>query len=1850
MKQLITLFTFCVFLSSCQTDKGGSSSEKEDNFSSPKVLFVDHISSFTSGVVSSTSDITIKLTQPVSDSLIGMAIKDVFSFSPPIKGETSWLNNRTVVFQPLNNLPNGQKYEVKADLSNVIKDIEKDKETFQFIFQTLVQNYEVKLLGLKPYNSSDLTKLQASGEFQTADYASFEDIKKTLKAKQADKALVIKWEDTGKNNRYTFTIEDIIKSKKAGVVAITTNGAAIAVERDDYLEIEVPSLDNYKVVSSKIVEDDEKFISVLFSDPIDPRQNLNGLIILSGTKGKARLVISLNELKIYPSEEVRSQMTLTIKESVKNSAGFELKEDYIAKLQFKQVKPEVKLTSTDSRSILPSTRGLILPFEAIGIKAVDVTVVRIFEDNMLQYLQVNGLGGTSQLKRVARPVTRKTIPLNTVGVTSLNDWNRFTLNLEEILKTEPGAMYQISIGFQKRHSMYFCSESSDIESIEEEDNWEATEEDESSYWDNYESYYNPDYRWEDRDNPCADSYYGTRRSVSKVVIASDLGIIAKKGDKSGLSVFVTNLIDASPIAGVTIEAYDYQQQLLSSGTTDDQGKGLLSVSGKPFVLIAKNGNDVGYLKLDDGSSLSLSNFNISGTQVQKGLKGFIYGERGVWRPADTVHLGFILENEQGNLPEQHPVIMELFNPAGQLAYRKISSEPVGSMYRFDFITETESPTGTWSAKAKVGGATFTKPVKIETIKPNRLKIDLKFEKEVFGASDKNVSADLNVRWLSGATASNLKAEYEVKLSPVKTKFEKFPNFSFDDASKSFYSSRKLAFAGNVNASGYANINLDLGNIQNAPGALQANLYGKVYEEGGNFSISTTSIPYYPYSSFVGLKIPEGDKRGILLTDEDHNIQVVAVDSEGNPITRKGVKVSLYKLNWRWWWDTSYDNISNYAGSSYRSAETTGIVDVVEGRGTWKLKIDYPKWGRYYLKVEDKVSGHSAGQVVYMDWPGWAGKGKKGELDGASMLDFTTGKDEYKVGEDIVMSIPSTEGNQILVSLESGSKIIQTFWVKAEKENTSISFQASPDMAPNIYAHLTMIQPHAQTENDLPIRLYGVQSIKIVDPTTVLKPEISLPKELRPEQEYTIAISEKNGKSMSYTLAIVDEGLLDITNYKTPDPWSSFFRRESLGIKTWDLYDDVMGAFSGKIDYLLAVGGDDELSPKEQKEANRFKPVVKYFGPYLLEAGATRQHKVTMPQYLGSVKTMVVASAEGAYGNAEAVTPVKQPLMVLATLPRVAGPSEKMKLPVNIFALTNGVGNVAVTVETSGALQVTGKPKQTISFQKMGDEVIYFDIEAKETIGVGKVKVIAKAGKLEATYDIEMNIMPRNPMSTTIEDKLVDSNTSWDVQYQPLGILGKNGASIEISTMPSINIEQRLGYLIRYPHGCIEQTTSSVFPQVFLKNLISLSQEKENDIQKNVDAGINRLKLFQLTSGGFSYWPGNNYANNWGSNYAGHFLVEAKKAGYAVPETMITNWISYQTKKADAWGTASSDDDNDLIQAYRLYTLAAAGSPVLGAMNRMKETKTIRVAAKWRLALAYAIAGYEPQAMSIVDGLTTDFETTITDQHQSFGSNTRDKAMIMETMLALNMKEDAFEILMEIAKKMGDKNNWMSTQTTAYSFISISKYVETFNIDSDTKVSVSINGTSESLSGNAFVYQTTLKNADVNTTIKVTNEGGAPVFARLIRTGLPMEGVEKASKENIEFTVAYKDMEGNSINVNQLKQGNNFKAEVTVINTGKKGDYHELALTQIFPSGWEILNTRLDGSEEANTITEYLDIRDDRTMHYFDLKANKKATFTVLLNAAYQGKFYLPAIKVEAMYDRSIFANTAGKWVEVLPED
>lgn len=1836
IRYLISLLLLSCIVACTETDRRKKSQS---------ALYIDYISAYTSGIIHSNGTIKVRLAKDIEDAQVGQeADKALFEFKPSIAGSVFWEDRRTLAFQPKEKLPSGTKYEARFALHKLITAPE-DREKFYFTFQTIQQAYDVKLLGLETYGQQDLEAYKLIGKLQTADVVMAEKVEKIIRAEQKGRSLSIKWYHESELD-HRFEIENIQRKEEPGELRVSWDGKPIGVDDGGEEKVIVPSLGDYSVLSASLVQNEEQYISVLFSSPLSTRQDMAGLFAITGSERDTspRWVVNKNELKIYPSQSILGnvkKIILNISQDIKSYDEKKLVTAFSSSIEFPRREPEVRLKANKG-VIMLGGEEMILPFEAVGLKAVDVTVVQIFEDNVLQYLQVNQLGEKSQLKRVAKPVRRKRIDLQTAGVTQLNTWNRYTLDLSELFDIQKGAMYQIAINFRKNYSLYFCPGLSDSDGLQElKEDWTAEEE--SSYWDDDEYGYN--YSWNERNNPCHPAYYSKRREVSKIVFASELGLIAKRGNQGDLHVFVADLSSTAPVKGVKITAYDFQQQVLNTGETSADGKVQLAISDKPFAIVARKDEQIGYLKLEDGASLSLSSFDVSGQEVQKGIKGFLYGERGVWRPGDTLHLNFILEDKGHTLPQDHPVVLELYNPQGQLHSRNVSHQAKGGIYSFLVNTPPQAPTGNWSARVKVGNSLFNRGIKIEAIKPNRLKVKLDFGKERLSISDKNVSAQLSSQWLHGATASNLKATVDLTAMPTTTYFKQYPNFTFDDPTKEFYANRKEIFSGRLNEEGVAQVNIRTDVGENAPGALKAIFSTKVFEEGGDFSINTVSVPFYPYASFVGLKVPEGDKRNMLLTDKDHRIEIAAVDALGKPVNREDVKVALFKLNWKWWWDNSYEDLSNYVGRSYSSALQEETLDIRNGRGEWSLKINYPVWGRYYVRITDPVSGHSAGKVIYMDWPGWAGKGRN-ELGGASMLSFTTDKETYQVGEKATLFIPSGKGGRALVSLETGTQVINSFWVETEDEKTTVDFEVTEDMAPNVYVHVSLLQPHAQTVNDLPIRLYGVNSISVEDPATRLYPIIQMPDVLQPEAPFTVRVKEQQGQPMAYTLAIVDEGLLDLTNFKTPSPWKAFYAREALGIKTWDVYDHVIGAYGAKVERLLAIGGDDEIRPMEEKKESRFKPVVKHLGPFYLEKGNEANHTITLPPYIGSVRTMLVAAHQGAYGSAEATTPVKQSLMVLPTLPRVVGPGEDITLPVNVFAMEDKVGKAVVTISTSGLLKTVEGHQKTVEFSKSGEKMVFFRLRADEAIGTGKVMVEVSSGKAKSNYEVALEMRAANPKVTHTVNQVLAAGKTFDFTYVPPGILGTNEAILEISSLPPLNLEQRLQYLIRYPHGCIEQTTSSVFAQLYLDELTDIDEKRGQSIQKNIEAAIERLKSFQLANGGFSYWPGESHYSAWGTNYAGHFLLEARKKGYFVPNDLLNDWAKFQHYQALQWNPDGQESDH-LIQAYRLYTLTLMDKPAVDAMNRMRESDRVSPLAQWRLALAYARIGQVDPARQLVEGLAKEVKTYQASS-ATYGSKERDQAMILETLTYLNRQDEAFEMVRALSGSMSANDRWMSTQTTAYCLVAISEYAKHFTANGAVDVGVSVGSLNTHHKSGKFITQIFVDAPDQRQPMRIENKGEQSVYVQFIKRGVPMAGDEREEAKNINLSVAYKAKDGTPLSVDQLAQGQDFIAEVTVHNPGLRGDYEELALTQIFPSGWEIINTRLDGTGQyvQQDKPEYQDLRDDRVHTYFDLKAHEKKVFKILLNASYQGQYYLPAVSVEAMYDHAIHAHTQGKWVQV----
>lgn len=1823
--------------------------------------FTNYISAYTGGVVSNQAVVKIRLTE---DNVLAKSQKTInqklFSFSPDIKGETYWDDAQTIVFKPTESLAPGQLYSAKFYLSELV-DTPAKLKIFPFEFQVMKQAMDVEFEGMEAYASKNPEWQKVNGRILTYDYANATKLEAAVKAIQAGEKKTIRWEHQSGGKIHRFIIDSVHRGESRGELLLKWNAKDLGFDAQGEKPFVVPPLGEFKVLDVRVAEQPEQFVSIYFSDPINSKQDLEGLFYFQPAI-RFRMVNEGALVKLYPVSHQSRSLKLVVSDAVRNTMGYQLMEKFERQLTFSGIKPAVELIGDGV--ILPQTNGLLFPFKAVNLSAVNVKVVKIFENNIQQFFQVNQFDGTSQMKRVGRLVYQGEVDLKSDKPIDYGSWNNFSIDLANLIMPEPGTIYRVALSFSQKQSLYPCSEKeknytsdSYTDTQKTDDSWDAP----SDYWyysdGDEDYYYNPDYNYSERNDPCKPSYYlRNDRIAAKNILASDLGIIAKSGNSNNLLVAVTDLKTTEPLANVQIDIYNFQQQLMESGTTDAQGMLTIDLNRKPFLLIAKKDKQRGYLRLDDGNALSMSMFDVGGASLPDGVNGYIYGERGVWRPGDSLFVSFVLNDKNKILPKNHPVVFELYTPQQQLFERKVSTKSVNGFYDFRTATPADAPTGNWRAKIKVGGSEFTKTLKIEAVKPNRLKINLDFDTPVLMAN-KKVKGDLEVKWLHGAIASNLKVDVELNLSKGNTAFEKFKDFSFDDPSKVFRTEEKMLFEGKVDENGKAEITPDFQVQEGAPGMLRAAFKIRAFEKGGEFSVDRFSIPYSPYTSYVGLKIPEGKGwNGALYSDKPQMIPIRTLDENGNPISRKGVKIEVYDVYWRWWWERSgEDDLARYVANRHQNLVQTASIDTKDGEALFELNLKGKKYGRKFIRLIDPVSGHSAGTTFYVTYSGWDSDNSGENPGGAEMLSFTTDKKSYRPGEKIKVSIPAARQGKLLVSFETASKILNTFWLDLAEGKQQFEVEATADMAPNVYINLSLIQPHNNVKNDLPIRLYGVQSVRIEDPETHLNPQLTMADELAPEETFTVEVSEASGREMTYTLAVVDDGLLDLTRFKTPNPWGAFYAKEALSIRTWDMYKYVIGAFSGKMAGLLALGGDENALQKGGAKANRFKPVVKFLGPYYLPANQKAKHAIQMPNYVGSVRTMLVAGSGSAYGSAEKTTPVKKPLMVLATLPRVLGPGEEVLLPVTVFAMDDKISEVQVEVEPNEMLQLQEAKTKTVHFNRQGDKVINFRLKTAEKIGLAKIKIRVKDATNTAFYEMELDVRSPNPRVTDVVKTILEPGQSWETKYKPIGISGTNTGTVELSTIPPLKLEERLQYLMQYPHGCIEQTVSAVFPQLYLANLLQLTADQKMETEENIKAGINKLRSFQIYSGGFSYWPGNTKtANDWGSSYAGHFLLEAKAKGYSLPPSILSNWIQFQKQRAENWLPDSdrySLATNQLMQAYRLYTLALAGEPSLGAMNRMRNLSSLSVAARWRLAAAYKLIGKKSVAENLIYNLSSAIEP-YTRMSYTYGSALRDKAMILETLNLLGKKQEAKIILDELAEAMAS-GRWLSTQTTAYALLAVAQFVGN-NGDFDVPMSYtySISGQKENKQQTeAPISQFALamnKISDEKLVLK--NTGKQTLFVEMQLQGIPANGLETDAQNELEMRVRYLNLDGAEINPALLQQGMDFKVEVQLRHPGLRDDYRDLALTQIFPSGWEIRNWRMDETSNPdikNNTADYQDIRDDRVLTYFGLRRGETKTFSILLNASYVGKFYLPAVSCEAMYNHTINARKAGKWVEVV---
>lgn len=1796
----------------------------------PDVAFSTFIKAYTGDRITSSTPVRIEFTSDVPGQPDPARI---LSFSPSVKGHGRWDSPKSLVFIPdEGQLAAGGSYTAKLRLDECYGITDPSMKEFRFGFK--VMQKQAAMTPGKLVVSSDNPGLAAvRGEIRLNEDIQIRKIRKCVSFDYPVPGASIEITGKEKGSLFTYIVTGLEKGADVQALTVRFDGKSSGIHTRTETVTEIPPKDVFKIIETQYHSGAEQSIELVFSNPLSYDTDLDGIVEIADA-GRQYYQIEDNIVKVYFERFGDKAPELTVSSWLKDINGAGLEEEYREVFEPEGIKPQVKIPMRGN--ILPDSDNLTLTFSAVSLRAVDLSVIKIYEDNILSFLQDNSLYGSSSLRRSGRMIYKTTLKLDSSPDVNLHKWQDFTVDLKGLFKKEPGALYRIILRFGKEYSVYgerHAPQQQAEPSLVSLSANNMTEE-EKAIWDIPSPYYYFDdgfdwseYNWKDIDNPLKPTYYTKADIYAECnLIATDLGLIVKSAGNGTYHIYTGSIMTANPVKGAEIKAYDYQLQEIGKATTDAKGMALLESNGKVFIITAEKNGSKTYLKTVDGEENSTSRFDAGGVLTQKGLKACIYGERGVWRPGDSLYVTLILGDRDKKVPNNHPVTMELYNPMGQLCSRTVCGKGINGFYSFVASTSADDPTGTWNAYFKIGGATFHKALHIETIKPNRIKINLDIPQTI--VSGKNSRLDINANWLTGPAASGLRTRVTATIRKAANPFKDFGEYTFSDPLSEFSASESTILEAVLDKDGKASVTKALADVPGAPGMLSATFLCTVAEPGGDESITSATVPLSPYSAYVGMKI----QKNTLTTDTDYGIDIVVLDHKGKTVKGHRIEYTIYKLEWRWWWESKKETLDSYINGKSAEKISSGMITST-GRDAIPFKVVYPDWGKYLILVKDLDSGHTSGDIISVDWPEWRGRAEKTDPGGLAMITFSTDKDSYTTGEKATVYVPAARNGKALISIENASKVIFSDMIAADAGNdTPYSFTVTEEMSPNFYIHITLLQPYEDNLNDLPVRMYGLTPVRVNDPRSRLLPEITAPEVIRPQEEFTIKVNEKNGRPMTYTLAIVDEGLLDITGFRTPDPWSEMYAREALGVKTWDIYDDVIYGTAGKQKPMFSIGGDAYFADKGRRD-NRFNPIVKFLGPFTSSNGKG-SHKVTLPMYVGSVRIMLVAGQGNSYGNAEKTVPVRSPLMILPTLPRILSTGDTASLPVNIFAMEENARDVKVSVRTEGPARVLSSGTQIVTFEKPGDSLAEFRVATGDEEGILTVTAEAEGAGYKASEQISITVRNPNPCIKEIQGVLIDKGKSCSFEYS-----GASVAQLSLTGFPSVDFNGCYRNMTEYPYNCSEQLASRGLALLNIKNFLGETEQKE--IEKMIPQILEKLYQRQLPDGGFSYWPGGNEPHEWVSSMAGEFFLTAMKSGIDVNPGVRASWLSFQ-KQASRNYRKGNDRYHEMNQAYRLYTLALASKADIGAMNRMKEAGMSDAASAYILASAYALAGKKNIAVQIVDNLP-EYIPHNSSGNPVFGSDIRDMAIAVKAIVLCGNTGKALEYASEMAESFNAGGHFIS-QETAFCTSALKELAAGISTGV-LKAEITGDGT-ERINSAAGVFTKTLDAGTDEVTVRNTSDG--PVYASIMKT-YPAPAETEAASSGLTLQVSYSDLEGNPSNPFRMKQGERFLAYVTIRNTDYNRTLSNLALSYRIPSGWEIFNTRLYGGEmeHSESHSDYKDIRDDSTTYYFSLAPGETKTFIIRLNAIYKGVFVFPATSCEAMYEPSVFARTTSGTAEVI---
>lgn len=1342
-------------------------------------------------------------------------------------------------------------------------------------------------------------------------------------------------------------------------------------------------------------------------------------------------------------------------------------------------------------------------------------------------------------------------------------------------------------------------------------------------------------------------YYNT---ANKLVSVSDIGLIVKQG-KDHVMICANSIATAQPLAGVRLNLVSSNNQTMTTVSTNPEGVALvknlsqLAPGFRLSMVTATQGEDFNYISLGQ-SHVETSRFDVSGTyENETGLQAFLYGDRDLYRPGETIHLNTIIRNAKWEPVPDLPVKIKVLMPNGSelAAVRKNLNEQGAAS--LDVNTSAGNVTGVYTVEVYSGNDVLlqSKSLNVEEFMPDRIKVSLKTDKEDYKPGDEitlNVQADN----LFGTPASGRNCKTQVTFVRQYFSSKKFPDYVFNIHNENVVNS--LYFDNKSDNDGKVEQKIKIPEEYADMGKLQARIFTTVFDENGRPVNRVKNIDIFTQEVFYGIR----NSSYYNDTQKPLTFSLVGVDKTG---TAKSSEAEVTVIRHEW-----YSVIEKYGDQARyvsHSMDKTILSKTIQVNGETPVTFTPTVSGEYEIRIQR--SGSSSYSYYTLYCYGWGYTDNSSfEVNHEGNVDIEFDKEKYNVGDQARVLFKTPFSGRLLVTVERNN-VLDYYFLTTDKKSAELKLNIKEEYLPNIYVSATLFRA-VDDQAAMPLTVaHGYAGTKVEKTMYKMNVQIMVAEKSRSQTKQNILV--KTGQpNADVTIAVVDEGILQIKNFETPDPYKFFFSRRALQVNGYDVYPFLFPEYGKQ----LASGGDgydlkNRVNPLPNKRVNL---VALWSGVLHTDGAGNASWRIDIPQFSGDLRVMAVAYKNKTFGSDEKHIKVADPIVLSSSLPRFCSPGDEVNMYVTLSNTTGKQASVSINAKAEGALQINEGYK-TVTIAAMSESVVFFTLGAKNTMGTGKVNVTASAFGEQFKEETNLTVRPAASLQKYSDMGIVEAGSSATVDMKDAFIPQSRSARLVVSRSPVMALGKHIRYLLGYPHGCVEQTVSRAFPQIYFADMVtnmygskSYMRDGENELNPkyNVQEAIKKLELMQMYDGGMSYWPGGDYYNWWGSVYTAHFLVEARKAGFDVNNNTLNKLFDFMNERMKNKETEDYryyNGGNIIVRKYAkreiiysLYVMALSGKARVATMNYYKQNiDLVSQDMRYMLAAAYYYSGDKNSYEQIIpNAFEEDF--SVNSWGGCFYSPIRNEAIALNSILDVNPSDKQVAGMVRHLIQQVKIRNYLNTQEAAFTFLALGKLSRHMNAGKASASIVRDGKNVGTFSGNDI----SLKTADCfgETTIKA--DGSSAVYYFYESEGLPADGSFKEEDRHLQVRRTYLNQFGGAIN-GPVKQNDLVVVKITLRSDA---EYTEnIVITDMLPAGLEIENPRLTETNELPWIKDrespqYIDVRDDR-INMYTFAGMQPRTFYYLCRAVTKGNFVVGPVSADAMYNYDFRSyNGAGKLV------